>query len=91
MFLLESFRWVSANSHALLEILGAAVALATVITKLTRSPKDDASLAKFVGLLRRFSLLGYRDEVRSVPMLREPPLLQRRLSGESVPPKAEKL
>ena len=48
--------WITQHYDEVLQIIGAAVALATLIVKLTPTPKDDAFLAKVIKILSVFSL-----------------------------------
>lgn len=51
-------KWLAENWTLIVETAGAVLALATVVTKLTPSPKDDAVLREIVSI---FSLLEHRD------------------------------
>ena len=53
---MEIINWIKANGNTWLEILGATVALATLIVKLTPSAKDDSVLAKIIQVLSALSL-----------------------------------
>lgn len=48
--------WCMEHGKELLQIIGAAVTAATVIVKLTPTPKDDAALAGVVRVLSALSL-----------------------------------
>ena len=48
--------WIQSNWKDILAVLGAAVALATAIVKLTPTPKDDAFLQKVIKVLSALSL-----------------------------------
>lgn len=50
--------WLNAHGKAVLEIIGAAVTLATLIVKLTPSTKDDSILDRIVKVLVMFSLVN---------------------------------
>ncbi len=50
--------WINAHWADILAIYGAAVALATIIVKITPSQKDDAILAKIVKFLNWFSTVN---------------------------------
>lgn len=63
---IELLSWLWANSADLLAILGGLVTVASVVTKLTPTPMDDALVAQLQRLLRRFSVPGFRDESRAV-------------------------
>lgn len=47
--------WVQANWTNILAVWGAVVGLATIVVKLTPTPKDDAILSKIVGFVSKFS------------------------------------
>ena len=59
--------WIIENWEVL---LGAIVALATAVTRLTPTPKDDALLSRATDLLGRLSVLEHKDSGRSL----KPPL-----------------
>ena len=50
--------WLAENGQKVLEIIGAVVTVATLITALTPTPKDDAFLAKVKKALAIFGLLN---------------------------------
>jgi hypothetical protein len=50
--------WIINHWNDVLAVIGAAVALATVIVKLTPSQKDDTVLAKVVGVLNWLSTVN---------------------------------
>ena len=50
--------WLNAHYKEILEIIGAIVALATLIVKLTPSTKDDSILDRIVKVLVMFSLVN---------------------------------
>lgn len=49
-------KFITEHYDEVLQILGAVVALATLIVKLTPTQKDDAVLAKVINVLATFSL-----------------------------------
>ena len=49
-------KYIAEHSAELLQILGAVVALSTLIVKLTPTQKDDALLAKIIQVLSALSL-----------------------------------
>ena len=51
--------WVKTNWGAVCEIIGAVVTLATLITALTPTPKDDGVLLTIKKILSMFGLLNY--------------------------------
>lgn len=53
---MEIINWVKSNGDTWLEILGATVALATLIVKLTPSTKDDSVVTKIIQVLSALSL-----------------------------------
>lgn len=70
--------WVVSHGDLFLQILGAIVALASLVVKLTPTPKDDGFLATVVLWLRRLSIPGFRDEGAAVYIPRERPLIEKR-------------
>lgn len=50
--------WVKINWQSVLEIIGAVVSLATIIVKLTPTPKDDNFLSSVINFLSIFSLVN---------------------------------
>ena len=48
--------WITQHYDEVLQIIGAVVALATLVVKLTPTQKDDAFLAKVIKVLSAFSL-----------------------------------
>lgn len=50
--------WLQQNGEKVLEIIGAVVTLATLITAITPTPKDDTVLAKVKKVLAIFGLLN---------------------------------
>lgn len=48
--------WITQHYDEVLQIIGAVVALATLVVKLTPTQKDDAFLAKVIQILSVFSL-----------------------------------
>ncbi len=54
----EIINWFGENGQGVLAVIGAAVTLATAIVKLTPTPKDDAVLAKVIGVLAALSLVN---------------------------------
>ena len=48
--------WITQHYDEVLQIIGAVVALATLVVKLTPTQKDDAFLAKVIKILSAFSL-----------------------------------
>lgn len=53
--------WVFNNWHVIVAILGGVLTLATLITGLTPTPKDDAVVAKIRDVLGRLGVLRYSD------------------------------
>jgi|CXWL01.1.fsa_nt_gi hypothetical protein len=64
-------QWVLTNGTDLLTILGGLVTVASIVTKLTPTPMDDALLSKLQKLLRRLSVPGFKDEARTVYITQE--------------------
>lgn len=52
----EVLTWIKTNATGLLAVLGALVALATAIVKLTPSQKDDNIVARIIKVLESLSL-----------------------------------
>ena len=50
--------WLKANWESVLAIIGGIVSVATIIVKLTPTPKDDNALATLIRLLSVFSLVN---------------------------------
>ena len=50
--------WLKANWDSVLAIVGGVVSVATIIVKLTPTPKDDNALATLIRLLSVFSLVN---------------------------------
>jgi hypothetical protein len=50
--------WITAHWKDILAIIGAAVSLATLITAITPTQKDDAILAKIIKILAAIGLLN---------------------------------
>jgi hypothetical protein len=50
--------WITAHWKDILAIIGAAVSLATLITAITPTQKDDAILAKIITILAAIGLLN---------------------------------
>lgn len=48
--------WVAANSDDLLQLLLAIIGAASVIAKLTPTPKDDSIIAKIVDVVNKIAL-----------------------------------
>ncbi len=55
--------WLVAHVGDLLEIAGAVVGVASLVTGLTASPKDDSIVATVRGVLDRLSILVHHDAV----------------------------
>ena len=64
-------QWVLANGTDLLTILGGLVTVASIVTKLTPTPMDDALLSKLQKLLRRLSVPGFKDEAHALYITQE--------------------
>ena len=58
----EISSFITEHGPELIQALGYAVALATVITAITPSKKDDKVLGKIVGFLYRFSILKPKSD-----------------------------
>lgn len=50
--------WIQANWKDILAIIGGVVTVASIIVKLTPTPKDDAILAKIIKILAALSLFN---------------------------------
>lgn len=71
MFLLavaEIVGWLVANVGTLLTIAGAVVGVASMVTALTPSPKDDLFVSKVKGYLDRLSVLTHKDAAGTVKL-----------------------
>lgn len=53
----EVFAYIQAHWDDLFTIIGLAVSMATVITKLTPSKRDDAVVAKIAALIEKLSVI----------------------------------
>ena len=50
--------WIQNHGKDILAVIGAVVTAASMVVKLTPTPKDDAVLAKVIGILAVFSLVN---------------------------------
>ena len=50
--------WIQANGKEILAIIGGVVTVASIIVKLTPTPKDDAVLSKVIKVLAALSLFN---------------------------------
>lgn len=68
---MSALDWITdlENLKMLLEVVGATVALASVVTAMTKTPKDDAVVAKIRGWLDRLSVLSYKDAENTVKLI----------------------
>ena len=57
--------WVTAHGADLLAALGALVALATIVVKLTPTQRDDAILERILVWLEKLSLINHKPPKRS--------------------------
>lgn len=64
----DVYVWVLAHSAELATGLGLVMGLASLITGLTPTPKDDAVVAKVRDFLHRVGVLRYSDEPGSVKL-----------------------
>ena len=55
-WILEIMEWIIANWESILLIISGVISVASIIVKLTPTPKDDAILAKVVSFLKILSL-----------------------------------
>ena len=55
---MEIITWLKANWDNVLAIIGGIVSVATIIVKLTPTPKDDNALATLIRVLSIFSLVN---------------------------------
>lgn len=55
---MEIITWLKANWESILAIIGGVVSVATIIVKLTPTPKDDNALATLIRVLSIFSLVN---------------------------------
>ena len=58
--------WLGSNWPVLVEITGGLLAVASVVTGLTNTPKDDAFVAKLQGWLGRLSVVTHKDAPNSL-------------------------
>jgi len=54
--------WLLEHYDEILAIIGGVVSVATIVVKLTPTPKDDAALAKVISFLSKFSLIKAHTE-----------------------------
>lgn len=54
--------WFLEHYDEILAIIGGTVSVATIVVKLTPTPKDDAVLARVIHFLSRFSLIKAKTE-----------------------------
>ncbi len=64
----EIYQWIAAHSSELVMGVGMAMGLASLITGLTPTPKDDAVVAKVRDFLHRVGIMRYSDEPGSVKL-----------------------
>ena len=50
--------WIQNHGKDILAVIGAVITAASMVVKLTPTPKDDAVLAKVIGILAVFSLVN---------------------------------
>ena len=55
---MEIITWLKMNWDSVLAIIGGVVSVATIIVKLTPTPKDDNALATLIKILAIFSLVN---------------------------------
>ena len=55
-WILEIMEWIIANWESILLIISGAISVASIIVKLTPTPKDDAILSKVIAFLKILSL-----------------------------------
>lgn len=53
--------WLGENWTVLVEVTGGLLAVASLVTGLTKTPKDDAVVAKLQGWLGRLSVVTHKD------------------------------
>lgn len=53
--------WLGENWPVLVEVVGGLLGVATLVTGLTKTPKDDAVVAKLQGWLGRLSVVTHKD------------------------------
>lgn len=59
---MEFIQWIAEHGSTLIEITGALVGVASLITGLTKTPKDDKVVAKIQSFLSKLSVLTHKDE-----------------------------
>jgi hypothetical protein len=66
--MMEVWKWVTAHRVEIMEAVGALYLVASIVVRLTPSPKDDAALGKVRGLLERLSFLAPIDTGKVLTM-----------------------
>lgn len=61
--------WLGENWLTLVEVTGGLLGVASLITGLTNTPKDDAFVAKLQGWLGRLSVVTHKDAPNSLKMV----------------------
>ena len=59
---MEFINWIVENGSTILEIVGSLVGIASLVTGLTNTPKDDKVVAKIQVWLGKLSFLTHKDK-----------------------------
>lgn len=66
--MIEVWKWIVAHRVEIAEAVGALYVLASIVVRLTPSPKDDAALGKVRSVLERVSFLAPADTGRTLTL-----------------------
>ena len=66
--MIEVWKWVTTHRVEIMEAVGALYLVASIVVRLTPSPKDDAALGKVRGFLERLSFLAPIDTGKVLTM-----------------------
>ena len=61
--MIEAILWLKANYDSILAIYGGVVAVCTTIVKMTKTPKDDAVMAKVLKVADFFSTAFLKSDI----------------------------
>lgn len=61
--MMEAILWLKANYDSILAIYGGVVAFCTAVVKMTKTPKDDAIMAKVLKVANFFSTAFLKSDI----------------------------